>query len=182
MKCFGREKGLEFMTEFLVVDGYNIIHAWPEFEKLRESSLEHARYRLIGILANYSHLSGQKIFVVFDAHQVKTPSERIETTDTVDVIYTKQGETADAFIESLVGRLLNEGIVYVATSDWAEQVIIFGRGAFRLTPAELLTEVNRIKQESEIHYDRSVPADSYLENFLLDGVRFELEKRRRGKN
>ena len=57
------------MKEFLVVDGYNIIHAWPEFEKFKESGLEHARVKLISKLANYSHLSGKKIYVVFDAHR-----------------------------------------------------------------------------------------------------------------
>lgn len=169
------------MKEFLVVDGYNIIYAWPEFEKIKESGLEHARFKLVSKLVNYSHLSGQKIFVVFDAHQVKNSFERIETIDNVEVVYTQQGETADAFIESLVGRLLNEGIVYVATSDWAEQVIVFGRGAYRLTPGELLLEVNRARQESERHYGKSVPSDGYLENFLLDKVRSKLEKLRRQK-
>lgn len=169
------------MKEFLVVDGYNIIYAWPEFEKFRESGLEHARYNLISKLANYSPLSGKKIFVVFDAHQVKSSIDRIETIDSVEVIYTQQGETADAFIESLVGRLLNEGNVYVATSDWAEQGIVFGRGAYRLTPGELLLEVNRTRQESERHYVKSVPSESYLENFLLEKVRSKLERMRRQK-
>lgn len=169
------------MKEFLVVDGYNIIFAWPGFEKFKESGLEHARFRLVSILANYAHLSGQKIYVVFDAHQVKNSIERTETVDTVEVIYTMQGETADAYIESLVGRLLNEGIVYVATSDWAEQGIVFGRGAYRLTPAELLCEVNRARQESERHYVKNVPSDSYLENFLLEKVRSKLERLRRQK-
>ena len=169
------------MKEFLVVDGYNIIFAWPEFEKLKESGLEHARFKLVSILANYSHLSGQKTCVVFDAHQVKNSMERAETIDTVEVIYTQQGETADAYIESLVGRLLNEGKVYVATSDWAEQGVVFGRGAYRLTPGELRLEVNRLKQESEEHYVRSVPSDSYLENSLGEKERSQLERLRRQK-
>jgi len=169
------------MKEFLVIDGYNIIFAWPEFERFKNSGLEHARFKLVSKLANYSHLSGKKIYVVFDAHQVKNSFERIETIDSVEVIYTQQGETADAYIENLVGKLLKEGIVYVATSDWAEQGIVFGRGAYRLTPEELLLEVKRSKQESEKHYVKSVPADSYLENFLLDRIRSELEKLRRLK-
>jgi len=169
------------MKEFLVVDGYNIIYAWPEFEKLTESGLEHARYKLVSILVNYSYLSGQKIFVVFDAHQVKNSLERTETVDSVEVIYTQQGETADAFIESLVGRLINEGIVYVATSDWAEQGIIFGKGAFRLTPGELRVQVSKVKQESEAYYVNNTPTESYLENRLLDKVRSELERMRREK-
>lgn len=170
------------MKEFLIVDGYNIIYAWPEFEKLKESSLEHARAKLVSTLADYAPLSGQKILVVYDAHQVKNAVERTEVVDGVEVIYTQQGETADALIERLVGSLLNEGTVYVATSDWAEQVIVFGRGAYRLTPGELRMQVNRTKRESEKHYTQSTPADSYLENRLMDKVRSKLEKWRREKN
>ena len=170
------------MKEYLIVDGYNIIHAWPELEKLKDAGLEHARLKLVSILANYAPLSGQKVVVVFDAHQVKNASERSEIIDGVEVIYTQQGETADALIERLVGSLLNEGKVYVATSDWAEQSIIFGRGAYRLTPGELRVQVRRAREESEAHYSRSTPADGYLENRLLEKVRSRLEKWRREKN
>lgn len=169
------------MKEFLIVDGYNIIYAWPEFEKLKDSGLDHARSKLISILANYSPLSGQKILVVFDAHQVKNAVERTEVIDGVEVIYTQQGETADALIERLAGTLSNEGTVYVATSDWNEQRIIFGRGAYRITPGELRMQVKRARQESEELYTQSTPADSYLENRLLDKVRSKLEKWRREK-
>lgn len=169
------------MKEFLVVDGYNIIYAWPEFESFKESGLEHARYKLVSILANYSNLSGQKTFVVFDAHQVKNSVERTDIIDSVDVIFTKQGETADAYIESLVGRLFNEGIVYVATSDWAEQGIIFGKGAYRLTPGELRDQVDRARKEIQEHYTKTLPSESYLENQLLDKVRSKFERWRRGK-
>ncbi len=169
------------MKEFLVIDGYNIIFAWPDFENFRDSGLEHARFKLVSRLVNYSHLSGKKVYVVFDAHQVKNSLERIETIDSVEVIYTQQDETADAYIESLVGRLLKEGNVFVATSDRAEQGIVFGRGAYRLTPGELLQEMNRTWQEGVRHYAKSVPADSYLENFLLDQIRCKLEKLRRQK-
>ncbi|NLI11761.1 NYN domain-containing protein [Pelotomaculum propionicicum] len=169
------------MKEFLVVDGYNIIFAWPEFENFKESGLEHARYKLVSILANYSHFSGQKVFVVFDAHQVKNSVERTETVDSVEVIFTQQGETADAYIESLVGRLSDEGVIYVATSDWAEQGIIFGRGAYRLTPGELREQVDRARKESQAHYNKALPSESYLENRLLDQVRSKLERWRREK-
>lgn len=169
------------MKEFLVVDGYNVIHAWPEFESLKESGLEHARHKLVSILANYSYLSGQKIFVVFDAHQVKNSVERTEIVDSVEVVFTQQGETADAYIESLVGRLSSEGIIYVATSDWAEQGIIFGKGAYRLTPGELHDQVDRARQESQAHYNKTLPSESYLENRLLEQVKSKLEGWRRKK-
>jgi len=169
------------MKEFLVVDGYNIIFAWPEFEKIKDTDLAHARSRLVSKLANYSPLSGQKIYVVFDAHQVSGSTQRTEIIDGIEVIYTQMGETADTFIESMVGKLLKEGIVYVATSDWAEQGIIFGKGAYRITPGELRTHIKRIKHESGERYQRNLPADAYLENRLLDKVRSKLEKLRQGK-
>jgi len=169
------------MKEFLIVDGYNIIHAWPEFEKLKDSNLEHARVKLVSILANYAPLSGQNVVVVFDAHQVKNADERTEVIDGVEVVYTRQGETADSLIERLAGTLSEKGRVHVATSDWDEQRIIFGRGAYRLTPGELRAQIKRAGRESKELYTRDTPADSYLENRLRDRVRSELEKLRRKK-
>ncbi|OPY57269.1 MAG: YacP-like NYN domain protein [Pelotomaculum sp. PtaU1.Bin035] len=169
------------MKEYLVIDGYNIIFAWPDFEKLKERDLEHARSKLVEIMANHSPLSGQKIVIVFDAYQQKNTAGRVEIIDGVEVVYTKQGETADALIERLAGELSKEGTVYVATSDWAEQGIVFGRGAYRLTPGELRTQVNQAKQDSEERWTVVKPVDSYLENRLLDKVRINLEKLYRRK-
>ena len=171
------------MKGFLIVDGYNVIYAWPEFDKNRESGLDYARSRLVSILADHSALTGLKVVVVFDAHQIKGGGERTELIDGVEVIYTQQGETADSLIERMVGSFSDDaGPVYVVTSDWAEQVIIFGRGAFRLTPGELHEQVQRVKEESKVHYKQSKPVDGYLENFLLDKVRAKFEQWRRGKS
>ena len=169
------------MKDYLVVDGYNIIYAWPEFKKLRDSGLEHARSRLVAILANYAALTGHKVTVVFDAHQVKGLAERVALVDGVDVIYTRQGETADALIERLVGDLSGRGMVYVATSDWAEQTIIFGRGAFRITPGELNDQVASARKAGEALCSQDVLTDGYLENRILEKVRAKLERWRRGK-
>ncbi|MDD4237518.1 MAG: NYN domain-containing protein [Desulfotomaculaceae bacterium] len=171
------------MKGFLIVDGYNIIYAWTEFEKNRESGLDYARSRLVSVLADHAALTGLKVVVVFDAHQIKGGGERTEVVDGVEVIYTQQGETADSLIERMVGSFLADGVaVYVATADWAEQVIIFGRGAFRLTPGELREQVQRAKQESKVHYQQSKPVDAYLENRLLEKVRAKFEQWRRGKS
>lgn len=169
------------MRDYLIVDGYNIIYAWPEFKKLKDNSLDHARAKLVEILINYAAISGLKVTVVFDAHMVKGSVERVEQADEVEIIYTQQGETADSVIERLVGNLANQGVVYVATSDWAEQKIIFGRGAYRLTPAELKDQVSRAGKAAEELYSQNTPAEDYLENRLLEKVRTELEKRRREK-
>ncbi|TEB08309.1 YacP-like NYN domain protein [Pelotomaculum schinkii] len=170
------------MKGHLIVDGYNIIYAWPEFNKNRETGLDYARSKLVSILADHAALTGLKVVVVFDAHQIKGGAERTEVVDGVEVIYTQQGETADSLIERMAGSFPEDGgTVYVATSDWAEQVIIFGRGAFRLTPGELREQVRRTKEESKVHYQQSKPVDGYLENRLLEKVRSKFEQWRRGK-
>lgn len=169
------------MKDYLIVDGYNIIYAWPELQKLKETNLEHARSRLVDMLVNYSALSGEMVTVVFDAHMVKNNPERSENINGVEVIYTQEGETADAVIEKLAGNLPDSGVVYVATSDWDEQRIIFGRGAYRLTPRELLARMKQLQKEGERLYKSTTPTDSYLENRLVDEVRRALEDWRRKK-
>jgi len=171
------------MKEYLVVDGYNIIFAWPEFDKMRKNNLDHARARLLDILVNYAALSGELVVVVFDAHLVRKSQEHSESAGkNVEVIFTQEGETADSVIERLVGDLAGRGTVYVATSDWAEQSLIFGLGAYRLTPRELLDRVKRAGKESERHYSSTPPGESYLENRLVDEVRKALEDWRRKKS
>ncbi|OPX84443.1 MAG: YacP-like NYN domain protein [Pelotomaculum sp. PtaB.Bin104] len=170
------------MKEFLIIDGYNIIFAWPEFEKLAASDLGYARSKLVEIMANHSPLSGQKIVIVFDAYQRKNMVGQTEFIDGIEVVYTQQGETADALIERLAGELAKEGTVYVATSDWAEQVVIFGRGAYRLTPLELRMQVKQLKQDAKEHWSDLKPVDGYLENRLMENIRLKLEEwRRKGK-
>ena len=170
------------MREYLVVDGYNIIFAWPEFEKLRKTGMNHARARLVDILVNYAAMSGDHVVLVFDAHLVKKNVEHVEAAgESLEIIYTMEGETADAAIERLVGELLEQGRVHVATSDWAEQSMIFGRGAYRITPGELLDRINRLRQEARGHCQSSPPTNSYLENRLVDEVRKAMESWRRKK-
>jgi len=169
------------MEEYLVVDGYNVIYAWPELDRLKETSLEHARQRLVDMMVNHAALSGRRVVVVFDAHQVRQALERSEVVDGVEVIYTAEGETADSLIERLVRELSARGRVYVVTFDWAEQRMILGGGAYRITPRELLEQVRRLEKESRRHYRQGKPADAYLENRLAGKTRSILEKWRRGK-
>ncbi len=169
------------MIDYLIVDGYNIIHAWPVLQKLKETSLGHAREKLVDMLSNYAALSGERVVVVFDAHLVKNNPEHTEMVNGVEVIYTQEGETADTVIEKLVGTLPDRASVSVATSDWDEQRIVFGRGAYRLTPRELLARIKRLQKEGEQKYHTTAPSDSYLENRLVDEIRSVLEKWRRRK-
>lgn len=171
------------MGEYLIVDGYNVIFAWPELEDYKNTNLESARSRLIDTLANHAALTGIQIIIVFDAHSVKYDRQRVENEHGLKVIYTEEGETADALIEKLIGNFTRHDTVYVVTSDWAEQRIIFGRGAYRITPKELLQWVERIKIEGKDTIKGELKDhSSYLENYLEENIRVTLEKWRRQKS
>ncbi len=168
------------MNEYIVVDGYNVVFAWPELAKLKEESLEHARDRLVHILADYAGFSGDRVVVVFDAHRVKNNQAlRYEEINGVQVFYTREQETADSLIERLVGDLPRDVHIRVVTSDWDEQRIILGRGAYRMTPGELRQRVLQVKKQSQESFARDNPTDGYLENRLTAGTRRVLEQWRR---
>jgi len=170
------------MKEYLVIDGYNVIFSRPEFDGLKKSGLELARLKLIDLLINHAALAGQQIILVFDAHKAKELYERSEEIQGLQVIYTAAGETADALIEKLTGELLKQGEVYVVTSDWAEQRIVLGLGAYRLTPKELMEGIVKIKKEGEGYYVKELPVQAYLENRLKEKTRVIFEKWRRKKS
>ena len=167
------------MNEYIVVDGYNVIYAWPDLNKLAGESLEHARDRLVDVLANYAGFSGDRVVVAFDAHSAKGEGERYLEINGVQIYYTKEEETADTLIERLVGNLPQDGNVRVVTSDWEEQRVIFGRGAYRMTPKELLTKVRETEQENGLYFPNNNYTDSYLENRLGEQLRQVLEDWRR---
>lgn len=169
------------MKEYLIVDGYNIIGAWPELAKLKDVELEEARDRLIDILSDYQAYSGQKVYLVFDAHQVPGLGGKYEQSK-LEVLYTREKETADDLIErlslSLIGRRRH---VYVATSDMAEQSVVFGHGAIRLTAKELLVKVRQAKRDVQerIQVKESFKKNS-IDGSLSDEMKQLFEKWRRG--
>lgn len=169
------------MVEYLVVDGYNIINSWPELSRLKEESFEHARIKLIEILINYHGLTKVMIIVVFDAHQVKGGMERRESYQGVEVVYTREGETADMFIEKIVGTLSRKTKVFVATSDWIEQSLILQRGAFRLTSRELLQEIKNTLSQTMNQLEAAKKEITRLNHHLPDNIREMLERWRRGQ-
>lgn len=130
--------------EYLLVDGYNIINAWPELEEAKNVSLEAAREKLLDIMADYAGHTGIRVMVVFDAHQVEKSRGMQYDRNGVRVVFTKEGETADHFIEKMADLFARQEKVRVATSDWIEQQIIMGRGATRISARELLQEVKDI--------------------------------------
>ncbi|MCH5324434.1 MAG: TetM/TetW/TetO/TetS family tetracycline resistance ribosomal protection protein [Eubacterium sp.] len=127
--------------EYLLVDGYNIIFAWDSLRKLAAESLDAARNRLVNILCSYQGYRQCELILVFDAYKVPGGTRAIERAGNISIVYTKEKETADSYIEKVSHQLARDHRVRVATSDGAEQVIILGSGALRVSAAELLAEV-----------------------------------------
>ncbi|MBR5527551.1 MAG: NYN domain-containing protein, partial [Clostridia bacterium] len=127
--------------EYLLVDGYNIIFAWDELKKAAGMSLDLARNELINRLCNYQGFCGVHIILVFDAYKVKKNPGTVEDFRNISVVYTKEAETADAYIEKVSHELSKKHRVRVATSDGTEQMIILGNGALRVPAAAFHKEV-----------------------------------------
>ena len=133
--------------EYLLVDGYNIIFAWDSLKALAQDSLEHARDRLLHLLQNYQGYRKCEVILVFDAYKIKGHGREIEQHGGVSVVYTKEAETADSYIERVSKQLLKENRVRVATSDGLEQLIILGNGAMRISAREFEAEMRAAEQE-----------------------------------
>ena len=137
------------MKTILVVDGYNIIGAWPDLRVLRDQDLSAARDRLIEMMAEFQGFSGHQVIIVFDAYFVQGTEKKFRNSK-VDVIFTKENETADECIERLASKLIKINTrVYVATSDYTEQRTIFAQGAYRKSARELLQDMEFVEKEIE---------------------------------
>ena len=130
---------------YLLVDGYNIIFAWEDLKKVATDNLDAARELLISRLSNYCGFTKCKLILVFDAYKVKGGIGSIEHISGIDVVYTKEAETADAYIEKVTHELAKKYRVRVATSDGLEQLIILGSGAERISASEFLSEVRDVE-------------------------------------
>ena len=132
--------------EYLLVDGYNIIFAWEELAELARTDLDAARHRLIQILCNYQGYRRCELILVFDAYKVKGNPGSIERQHGIHVVYTKEAETADMYIEKVTHTLAKEHRVRVATSDGLEQIIILGHGAVRVPARQFREEVEQVER------------------------------------
>ncbi len=131
--------------EFLLVDGYNIIFSWDELSKIARENLDLARSNLINIMCNYQGFKNCNLILVFDAYKVKSDRE-IEKYGNVSVVYTREAETADMYIEKTAQKLGADNRVRVATSDGTEQLIILGAGATRVSAREFKMEVDEVEK------------------------------------
>lgn len=169
------------MKPLLMVDGYNVIGAWREAKEKRYS-LDESRDRLFHLLQDYAGFTGEAVVLVFDGHHSERKLRSSETYKDATVIYTKQGETADSYIERSVSLEPKYRIIRVATNDGLEQSQILSTGATRLTAGELLRELTQIrKREAEKREVAKSLQRTPLAQHLTDEQRDVLEKMRRGQ-
>lgn len=146
----GQEKGtvpVQPVEEYLLVDGYNIIFAWEELKELAATNLAAARLKLMDVLCNYQGYKKCKVILVFDAYKVEGFQGEVQRFHNIYVVYTKEAETADQYIEKTVHEIGRKYHVTVATSDATEQVIIWGAGAYRMSARGLLEEISHTNKE-----------------------------------
>ena len=168
--------------EYLLVDGYNIIFAWEELNELAKASIDAARNKLMDILSNYQGFIGCTLILVFDAYKVKGNQGEVQKYHNIYVVYTKEAETADQYIEKTTHEIGRKYKVTVATSDALEQVIVMGQGAYRISARDFYEEVERIeKQIREINERERGEKRNYLLDYARKEDAREMEKVRLGK-
>lgn len=138
-----------YVPEYLLVDGYNIIFAWKELEELARESIDAARTRLMDLLCNYQALKSCTVILVFDAYRVRRNVEDIVKHHNIFIVYTKEAETADTYIERATYDLGKNHRVSVVTSDYAEQLIILAHGALRISAENFRKEIKEMNREVE---------------------------------
>jgi len=159
--------------EYLFVDGYNIIFSWENLKKISEYSLEDARKKLLDTLSDYQGYAGCELIVVFDAHNVASNPGSIEPHDNLTVIFTKEDESADNYIERCARILARDYKVRVATNDNLQQIMISGKGAQRITARDLFDEVNNLKSSQNAKYVAKRPIKH---NQLFDNLNEDLKE------
>lgn len=168
--------------EYLLVDGYNIIFAWEELSELAKVSLDGARGKLMDILSNYQGYRKMTLILVFDAYKVKGSPGSIFSYHNIHVVYTKEAETADQYIEKVTHEIARKNRVSVATSDGLEQLIIMGQGARRLSARDLKEDIMSTNQElRELFLNKSTTEKQYLFDALPSELAEHMENVRLGK-
>ena len=147
------------------MDGYNIIFAWDDLRQLARENIESARGRLMDVLCDYQGFHRCTVILVFDAYRVEGGQGSVQKYHNIHVVYTKEAETADQYIEKTVHKIGRKNQVTVATSDALEQVIIYGQGARRMSARELMEEVEQTRQQVREAWEKKRESDR---NYLFD--------------
>ena len=175
-------KKQEVRDKYLLVDGYNIIFSWEELNELAKVNVESARTKLMDILSNYQGYKKMNLILVFDAYRVEGGQGSVQKYHNIYVVYTKEAETADQYIEKTVHAIGRKYNVTVATSDALEQVIILGQGGRRMSAHDLEEEIAAMRREIREQYtEKRAEGKNYLFDHLNDEMSDLMEDVRLGK-
>ena len=164
-----------------MVDGYNIINAWRDIFDVSGEPLEDCRDRLANMLSNYQGYRNLNIILVFDAHLLKGSQEKNINFDNIKIIYTKENESADNYIEKFVHKLGNVHTIRVVTSDYLEQTMVLSNGGIRMSPRELREELETADKNIKPMLKSRTVKSNIIESHMNPELLEKLEKLRRGK-
>lgn len=163
----------QIRNNVLLIDGYNIINAWADLAQLAKENLEDARHAFNNQISEYAQYNDIETYIIYDAYKVKGTTNRIEKIKNLTVIFTKENQTADSYIEKFIHdyKYKRHAIIRVATNDGVEQSMVLGKGAARVTARELLLEVKQSKKgitktlkennDSRFTFEQSLDKETY---------------------
>ena len=167
------KKDEEGVQEYLLVDGYNVIFAWDDLKELAKENIEAARNKLMDVLCNYQGFKNYPLILVFDAYKVEGEAMEIFKYHNIHVVYTKEAETADQYIEKFAHTHGRKYDVTVATSDGLEQIIIRGQGCRLLSARELKRDYEEAKAQIRTEYLENQKNEK---TYMMDGISLEKEQ------
>ena len=177
-----KQKKEEVIEEYLLVDGYNIIFAWDDLKELAKENIEAARNKLMDILCNYQGFKKCAVILVFDAYKVEGYAMEIQKYHNIHVVYTKEAETADQYIEKVVHQIGRKYHVTVATSDGVEQVVTLGQGGKLISAREFREEVEIVRRQIQEEWENHRESGrNYLFDHMDDAMREEMNEVRLGR-
>jgi predicted RNA-binding protein with PIN domain len=166
----------EVKEEYLLVDGYNIIFAWPELQVIADENMDGARTKLLDIMSNYQGIRKCKIIVVFDAYRVQEHKEEIIEYHNIHMVYTREAQTADQFIEKFAHDNNKKFNIVVATSDGLQQIIVRGAGCSLLSARELKIEIEQANERIKDEYAQKQQKEhNYLFHSLSEDTKKQMQ-------
>ena len=166
----------EAKEEYLLVDGYNIIYAWPELKELADENMDSAKMKLLDSLSNYQWIRKSRIIVVFDAYRVEGHREEVIDYYNIHMVYTKEAQTADQYIEKFANDNKKNYNITVATSDGLQQIIVRGAGCALLSARELKAEIVQANERIKLEYQQMQGIDrNYLSDALSPQAKQQIE-------
>lgn len=161
------------LKKILIVDGYNVINAWEELKKLADEKLEYAREKLNNLIGEYAQYSGYHTIIVYDAYKVRDSHTREEKIKNLEIVFTKENETADTYIERYITNLGPKKFldITVATDDSAEQQVVIGKGGNRISTRQLYIEVGNINVKiAEKIQKTKITKKNSLSDFISEDI------------